>query len=428
MPLALEALGDADDAALVAAVEGWARVEAAAGARRLAAIAELTSRRCDKEGKRAEWACDGWDSVAAEVACALGVRHNKASSQMSLSLTLRHRLPQVASLYAEGKVSYRVISAIAWHTELVTDGEPVALIDSALAKQAAKWDRLSDYKLAQAIDFWVNVHDPGALRRLRSRTLGRHLEVGREHDSADLTSVQGRLYATDAALLNRRLAEMAHGVCDDDPRTIAQRRADALGALAAGAERLACACANSDCPSAGSDGRASNVVIHVVTEASALDAKPDPQMSGEVDTSRGAPDPGPSARKWPAPPPGLLLRGGIVPAPLLAEMIRSGAKVREVGRPGEAPEPGYLPSAKLAEFVRCRDLTCRFPGCEEPAEYCDVDHTIPYPVGPTHPSNLKCSMPKTSLAQDILDRYRRLGGPTAPRRNGHLDGPERSHL
>ncbi|MFZ0832923.1 MAG: DUF222 domain-containing protein, partial [Mycobacterium sp.] len=221
LPLALEALGDADDAALVAAVEGWARVEAAAGARRLAAIAELTSRRCDKEGTRAAWACDGWDSVAAEVACAMGVRHNKASSQMTLSLTLRHRLPRVAALYGEGKVSYRVISAIAWHTELVTDGEPVALIDSALAGQAAKWDRLSDYKLSQAIDFWVDRHDPGGLRRLRSRTRGNHLEVGREHDSAHLTSVRGSLYATDAALLNRRLAEMAHGVCDDDPRTLA---------------------------------------------------------------------------------------------------------------------------------------------------------------------------------------------------------------
>lgn len=87
-------------------------------------------------GKRAEWVCDGWDSAAAEVTCALVVCHNRASSQMQLALTPRDRLPQVASLYAEGKVSYRVISAIAWHTELVTEGEPLALIDSALAKQA----------------------------------------------------------------------------------------------------------------------------------------------------------------------------------------------------------------------------------------------------------------------------------------------------
>jgi len=36
-----------------------------------------------------------------------------------------------------------------------------------------------------------------------------------------------------------------------------------------------------------------------------------------------------------------------------------------------------------------RDLTCRFPGCDCPAEFADIDHTVPYPVGPTHPSNLK---------------------------------------
>jgi hypothetical protein len=30
-----------------------------------------------------------------------------------------------------------------------------------------------------------------------------------------------------------------------------------------------------------------------------------------------------------------------------------------------------------------------------PAEACDIDHTIPYPLGPTHPSNLKllCRFP-----------------------------------
>ncbi len=396
-----ETLSHADDAAVVAAIEEWARLEAAAGARRLAAIAELTTRRCDKQGKRAQWACDGWDSVAAEVACALGVRHNKASSQMTLSLTLRHRLPKVAALYGEGKVGYRVVSAIAWHTGLVTAGQPIAAIDAALANQAAKWGKLSDYKLAQAIDFWVDLHDPGALRRIHSRTLDRCLEVGREHDSCDITTVWGRLFATDAAVLDRRLMELAHGVCDDDPRTIAQRRADALGALAAGAQRLACSCDNPDCASGGNDGRASNVVIHVVTEVGALDAARDPQMSGEIQTTRRAVTPqrdldAPSGAQQ-TPPAGLLLRGGMVPAPLLAELIASGATVQQVRHPRDAPEPGYRPSAKLEEFIRVRDLTCRFPGCEEPAEFCDIDHTIPYPIGPTHPSNLKCTCRKHHL-------------------------------
>ncbi len=61
------------------------------------------------------------------------------------------------------------------------------------------------------------------------------------------------------------------------------------------------------------------------------------------------------------------------------------------------PEPRYIPSAVLATFVRCRDLTCRFPGCDAPADVCDVDHTIPYPVGPTQAANLKCLCRKHHL-------------------------------
>jgi hypothetical protein len=79
------------------------------------------------------------------------------------------------------------------------------------------------------------------------------------------------------------------------------------------------------------------------------------------------------------------------PTPLLGAILDC-AKIREVRHPGPetAPEPRYTPASKTAEFVRCRDVTCRFPGCDQPAPVCDIDHTAPYPVGPTHPSNLKC--------------------------------------
>jgi hypothetical protein len=41
------------------------------------------------------------------------------------------------------------------------------------------------------------------------------------------------------------------------------------------------------------------------------------------------------------------------------------------------------------EFVQWRDLTCRWPGCDRPVHKCDLDHTVPYPAGVTHPSDLK---------------------------------------
>ena len=37
-----------------------------------------------------------------------------------------------------------------------------------------------------------------------------------------------------------------------------------------------------------------------------------------------------------------------------------------------------------------RDMTCRHPGCDRPADLSDIDHTLPWPHGATHPSDLKC--------------------------------------
>ena len=88
----------------------------------------------------------------------------------------------------------------------------------------------------------------------------------------------------------------------------------------------------------------------------------------------------------------------MLPAPLLAAKLAHTARIVPITHPGHAgPEPRYIPSAVLATFVRCRDLTCRFPGCDAPADVCDVDHTIPYPVGPTQASNLKCLCRKHHL-------------------------------
>jgi Domain of unknown function (DUF222) len=109
-----EALSRADDATVVAAIEEWARV-AAAGARRLHAIAELVRRRSGDD-ERTHWACDCWDAAAAEFAAAPGVSHGLASGQMQLGLTLRDRLPKVAVLFMAGKISSRLVAVIAWRT------------------------------------------------------------------------------------------------------------------------------------------------------------------------------------------------------------------------------------------------------------------------------------------------------------------------
>jgi hypothetical protein len=154
-------------------------------------------------------------------------------------------------------------------------------------------------------------------------------------------------------------------VCAHDPRTREQRRADALGALAAGADRLGCRCGRSDC-AAGARPAAGPVVIHTLAEQATVEG---------TGTAPGS--------EWGA--------DGLIPPEVVAELAKSATLVPLFHPADAAPEKGYVPSKALADFVRCRDLTCRWPGCDQPAARCDVAHTIPYSQGgTTHASNLKC--------------------------------------
>jgi hypothetical protein len=82
-----------------------------------------------------------------------------------------------------------------------------------------------------------------------------------------------------------------------------------------------------------------------------------------------------------ATPPGVIIGGPLLPGPVVARAALH-AKVVPIVHPGNAPpETRYVPSAALADFVRSRDLTCRFPHCNVPADRCDTDHTITYRSG-----------------------------------------------
>jgi hypothetical protein len=406
------------DASLVTAIGDSARTENAACARRLAAIAELHARRqvAVEDGRGRElWRIDRWDAVAAEVAAAQGITAARADELLHNALCLHERLPKVAAVFATGVIDYRTVRMIVARTLLAIEPEVMAAIDAEIADTIRTWGALSVRKTERAIDRIVERHDPDARRRTESQARSRHVDITQGRNTAYLS---GQLHQTDATLLDRRLTALAQTVCAQDPRTPDQRRADALGALAAGATALACACGSSDCPAAENDS-VFPVVVHVVAEAAALDGADTADMHGEHpddtacervtdparlieiirETVRAKPDAQPRTGE-PVPRAGVLLGGSTVPAGVLADLVARGvAELRPVVHPGESPpEPRYRPSAKLAEFVRCRDLTCRFPGCDRPADVCDVDHTVPYDRGgPTHASNLKCLCRKHHL-------------------------------
>ena len=358
-----DALRGLDDAGLVDTMRDAARLESAATARKFAAAAQLYQRRLAEQDAedREQWCIDGWEQVAAEVAAAQGISRGRAAGQLRYGLALAERLPKLGALFASGDVDFRVISAAVFRTELMTDDNAVTRLDGWLARNASRWSRRSHRKIVEILDYWIQKLEPAAVRMARETEESRHIDIAPLHSG--MAEIWGDVRAPDAVAFDRRLDELAATVCPADPRTKVQRRADALSALAARATAMPRACGSPDCPATKQDATVGEVVIHVRAEA------------GTVCGASTAP--------------GYVPGFGGLSAAAVQQLARS-AKLRPVVHPKDsAPEPRYRPSAALADFVRCRDLTCRFPGCDRPAEHVDIDHTVPWPLGPTHPSNLK---------------------------------------
>ncbi|GAB7066595.1 hypothetical protein JCM12141A_08840 [Mycolicibacterium hodleri] len=381
-------------------------------------------------------------------------------------------------MFADGLITYQLVKAVVQRGALVVDPDALRALDALLAEALSSREPMSVATLEKMIDGFVAQVDPQAVIRTETRARGRSVEVGDE-DGSGMATVFATLFAHDAKAFDARVDALARTVCPADPRTLDQRRSDAMGALSHGADRLACLCETDDCPAADNPP-STGVVVYVIASQDTLDQRPTPTPDGTDDGPDGeantensadagedsesldeaaappespsppptvderiadaedagpddlananeaaapqdsAPSPAPVAERTaldgepPAtftkplreltltealtPTPGRLaslrpavMMGGRFLPGAIACRATVGATITAIVHPGQAPpEPRYRPSKKLADFIRCRDLTCRFPGCKVPATHCDVDHGIPWPYGPTAASNLKC--------------------------------------
>ncbi len=411
------------DAVLVESISACARTEAATAGRRLAAIAELATRRCGTElaASRERWACDAWDSCAAEVAAELTISHRTASGLMHQGLDLRDRFPSGGASGPgrhPGSGGHRGDLA----RQLIEDPDLLARVDADIAEAATRFGKLSEKKLTDAIDTHINRHDPDAVRRFKTAERGLDVRFGKPDDETGTRSIYGLVKISDAELLDRRAEVLARSVCPDDPRTHGERRTEALGIIAVNGDVLPCRCGKPDCPAAGKDPRAEHLVIHVITndpgDPGDQDGPGDDMVPTTTVPTTDGPDDSRSRRRsrrcWAAgqrpgsracaPAGAVPVRGGDRrwrgdPRTAAGRTTRDGRDDPAGAQPG-GPDHGARvpPTTALARFVRTRDTTCCFPGCNRPAVYCDLDHTIPYTAGGlTHPGNLKCLCRKHHL-------------------------------
>ena len=277
------------------AVDAWTRVEAAACARRLAAMVTLLddAYAADGSADRDQWCLDNWAAVCAHIGAAARITSGAASSLLLVGTALRDRFPKVAAVFADGLIGYPLVRTIVTRGALVIDPDALHAVDAALAAALRSWEPMSVDKTEQTIDAFIAAHDPHAVRRTQTAARGRSVDITVE-DGSGLATVFATLFTPNAKALDTRLNAFASTVCPADPRTKDQRRSDALGAIALGADRLACLCDTEDCPAAlkpPSTGVVVYVIAHHDTITGPADG-PDPTCPTQPE-----PDDDPTARE-----------------------------------------------------------------------------------------------------------------------------------
>ncbi|MDL9937105.1 DUF222 domain-containing protein [Gordonia sp. ABSL1-1] len=353
------------------------------------AFEELSARAAAGEDPCARFGPSGLELAVAEVGATLTVTPTEARELIAAGDALRYRLLFTGHALACGRIDKKRFLIALKRTDLVTDADEMQTVDAHLAEAIFARAPMSTTRFTAMVDAIVAKWAPDAVRRRRERvTDNRKVTVAPDRFTPGQSRVSGSLPIADAAAFDARLSAMATSVHPADPRTLAQRRADALIALARGEQQLACTC--DDC--SARETKSPEPQTESVTPPSAPRATF--HIVVNLSTLVGADD-----------DPAFLDGHGVVDADtartLLAEARRTylhpGTQAHSEGSPDAITTSmwNHTPSKKLQALVRAGELCCTFPGCNAPVWQIDVDHTVPFDHrrprrgGPTAERNLK---------------------------------------
>ena len=339
-----------DAESLLGVLAGMERVIAAAHAVQVRAMAAFTRYRPATPGH------PFGEFVADEVGLVLSTTRRAAENRVAQAVEMTTRTPAVLRALESGVLDL-------YRAKIITDAT-YRLHDEAAARVAGHVvERAQGRNTSQVralVRRAVLQADPdGAGRRHEQARADRRLVLTPAEDG--MAELVAFLPAEQAVAVYQKVDDLARGDrVSGDPRSADERRADMFVNLLL---------ARRDAGTTSQPDSGLRPLVHVTVAATTLagaDSKP-----GMLDGY--GPIPAAYARAIAADPTGVWKR--LVTDPIDGSLVEHSRRT-------------YRPPAALDDFVRARDHTCRFPGCQHSAHHADLDHTIRWPTGPTAPGNL----------------------------------------
>lgn len=206
------------------------------------AVASVYLARCAEDARRGCNEAFQGEFAHVEVGVMLTVTEPVARRWIGLGLDLRWRLHATSEAFSTGRIDQSRAQAVSDALANVSP-EKVELVERLLLDGI---DGATTSMIRRVARRLVARHDPAGAKARREQ--GEADRDVRFHANDDGTcSMEGTLPGPAGQVVAMRLRTMCFEVCGSDPRTFAQRRADALVALADGSGRLRCLCGRADC-------------------------------------------------------------------------------------------------------------------------------------------------------------------------------------
>jgi len=331
-------------------------------------------------GPRWSRAVAGRRVLVTELACALRVSERAAENLVAESDALLHDLPATHQALQDGRIGYRHAQVLIDHTTTLPPAARTAVEEAILPKA----ESLTVPKLDRAArSIRERLHPDSITRRHTASVADRHVETCPARDG--MAWLNAYLPAPEVTGIASRLRDIAEGLTGvpGEERTRTQLMADTF----------------------------TDLLLDGITTAAPDTAGTDAgDGSGEAPTSGASGDGVRSTRRIDAPIGTGIRPRVLVTVPVLTLLGRSeepgtlegygpidantarriAARAPSFTRILTHPETGavlsvgrdrYAVPSDLRTWLRVRDETCRFPGCNRSADRADVDHVTDWQHG-----------------------------------------------